>query len=286
MRESAPMAVQHYENFPVASWLCPAQVRPAIVAIYHFARVADDLADEGDVCSRQRLASLAAFRADLHASLNLEPLSSQWPEVFIPLAATIKRHQLPVYLLDDLISAFEQDVDYTSRGQWYASHQGLIDYAQRSANPVGRLLLHLYGVHGEQAERESDAICTALQLINFWQDLSVDVPRQRYYLPLDLLGKNGLSREDVLLRRDSPAMRKLVAQCCDIARQLMLRGRPLPARIGGSAGLELRLVMAGGLRILDKIAAQNYSTLQERPKLHWWDAPSMLSRAICLPTPR
>ena len=280
------MAVQHYENFPVASWLCPAHLRPAIVAIYHFARQADDLADEGDASSHERLAALAAFRADLHACVALAPLSERWAEIFIPLAAVIKRHQLRVALLDDLITAFEQDVRYTAQGRWYANHQGLFDYAQHSANPVGRLLLHLYGVQGEQALRESDAICTALQLINFWQDLSVDLPRQRYYLPLDLLGKNGLAREDVLLRQGSPAMRKLLAQCCAVARQLMLRGRPLPARIGSSAGLELRLVMAGGLRILDKIAAQNYCTLQQRPKLEWWDAPAMLGRAICLPKAR
>jgi len=277
------MAIDHYENFPVASWLCPARIRPAVAAIYHFARQADDLADEGSLSSGQRLAALAAHRADLQAAFWGKPVSDRSPAVFEPLARAIAQYQLPLAPLSDLISAFEQDVLHTENRQWYADHQALFDYASRSANPIGRLLLHLYGVQGVAAERESDAICTALQLINFWQDLSVDIPRQRYYLPQNLLDKHGLTRLAILKQHDCPETRQLVAECCALARQLLLRAQALPQRIGGRAGWELRLVMAGGLRILDKIAAADYTSLQQRPKLGAWDTPHLLKLALFPP---
>ncbi|MFI0545698.1 MAG: squalene synthase HpnC [Brachymonas sp.] len=277
------MAIDHYENFPVASWLCPAAIRPAVQAIYHFARTADDLADEGDVNAAQRLVDLRAYRADLRAVAKGELPSARFAPVFTPLAAAMAQYQLPAKLLEDLLSAFELDVRHTAQGFWYANHQELLAYAHYSANPVGRLLLHLYGVQGKEAERESDAVCSALQLINFWQDISVDVPRQRYYLPIALLSKYGVSQADVHNLRDTPAMRQLLAELCAFARQLMLRARALPGRIGGQAGLELRLVMAGGLRILDKIAAQGYNSVQQRPSLAAGDAPALLRLALFLP---
>ena len=160
--------VTHYENFPVASWLCPAHLRPAIAAIYAFARTADDIADEGSASADERLRDLAAFRADLQAAGRGVPPSARWPRVFYPLGDAIDRFRLPVPLLDDLLRAFEQDVAKTRDGAGYASRAELIDYCGRSANPVGRLLLHLYGVHDAQALARSDAICSALQLINFW----------------------------------------------------------------------------------------------------------------------
>jgi squalene synthase HpnC len=167
--------VSHYENFPVASWLCPPRLRPAIAAIYAFARTADDIADEGDATPDARLADLAAYRADLHAAARGESPSPRWQPVFAPLGRVIATFGLPVPLLDDLLSAFEQDVIKTRDGAGYADRAELLDYCTRSANPVGRLLLHLYGVREAEALAQSDAICSALQLINFWQDLGVDI---------------------------------------------------------------------------------------------------------------
>jgi squalene synthase HpnC len=178
-----PPPVTHYENFPVASWLCPPHLRAPIAAIYAFARTADDIADEGPANAAQRLADLAAYRADLHAIAAGQAPSERWSAVFAPLADMLQSHALPVPLLDDLLSAFIQDVEKTRDGAGYAHRTELLDYCRRSANPVGRLLLHLYGVQGAQALDESDAICTALQLINFWQDLSVDLPRARFTCP-------------------------------------------------------------------------------------------------------
>ena len=163
--------------------LCPPHLRQPIAAIYAFARTADDIADEGDATPAARLADLAAYLADLRAIAQGQAPSPRWASVFLPLQGVLRSHQLPVPLLEDLLSAFAQDVEKTRDGEGYADRDELLDYCRRSANPVGRLLLHLYGVHDAQALRQSDAICTALQLINFWQDLSVDIPRGRHYLP-------------------------------------------------------------------------------------------------------
>jgi squalene synthase HpnC len=160
------VSIDHYENFPVASVLCPPALRPAVTAIYWFARTADDIADEGDADTASRLAELSEYRADLLAMLASGAPSLRWPKVFAALNQTLQTHALPPALLLDLLSAFEQDVHKHS----YADRAELLDYCRRSANPVGRLLLHLYGVSGGAALRQSDAICTALQLVNFWQD--------------------------------------------------------------------------------------------------------------------
>ena len=173
--------VSHYENFPVASVLCPPRLRPAIAAIYWFARTADDIADEGDALPQARLDDLSAYRADLMATASGLAASKRWSDVFERLGPVIKQFALPVNLLADLLSAFEQDVVK----QRYASQAELLDYCRLSANPVGRLLLHLYGVNDAESLRESDHICSALQLINFWQDLSVDIPRTRFYVPAE-----------------------------------------------------------------------------------------------------
>ena len=195
--------VTHYENFPVASLLCPPHLRPPIAAIYHFARTADDIADEGDAPAAQRLADLGAYHADLMAIAGGQPPSPRWASVFAPLQTQLQSHQLPVPLLADLLSAFAQDVEKTRDGTGYATEAELLDYCRRSANPVGRLLLHLYGVGGDAALAESDAICTALQLINFWQDLSVDLPRGRYYLPADACATHGAALADLQALRST-----------------------------------------------------------------------------------
>ncbi len=270
------MSIDHYENFPVASVLCPPALRPAVSAIYWFARTADDIADEGDAPAAERLEALAAYRADLLAVATGGEPSARWPHVFGPLRNIIARHGLPLNLLADLLSAFEQDT--TKRG--YADRAELLDYCRRSANPVGRLLLHLYGVDGALALRQSDAICTALQLANFWQDARIDTERGRLYVPLADCARQGVATEHVLLREDSADTRRLIASMVTWARELMLSGAQLVHSVPGRAGWELRLVVQGGLRILEKIEALGFATLTTRPALRWYDAPLLVWRAL------
>jgi hydroxysqualene synthase len=270
------MSVDHYENFPVASVLCPPELRPAVAAIYWFARTADDLADEGDATSEQRLQALGAYRAQLRATAAGTTPASPWQHVFAPLKRALDQHALPLPLLEDLLSAFEQDVHQNT----YADRAELLNYCRRSANPVGRLLLHLYGVQGNLQLRQSDDICSALQLINFWQDLSVDTARGRAYIPLADGSRHGVSLAALLSRQDSPSMRALVADMVGWAKGLMLAGAPLVHALPGRAGWELRLVVQGGLRTLEKIERMNYGSLNSRPRLRWYDAPLMLWRAL------
>lgn len=277
-----PQAVTHYENFPVASLLCPPHLRAPIQAIYAFARTADDIADEGDATPAQRLVELSAYEADLQAIAQGERPSPRWQNVFIPLQAQMQRHRLPVDLLRDLLSAFAQDIEKTRDAEGYADRAELLDYCRRSANPVGRLLLHLYGVQSAQALQESDAICTALQLINFWQDLSVDIPRGRHYLPRSDCAAHGACQADLLALENTPQNIDLIQDCATWARTTMLRGTPLVHRLPGRAGWELRLVVQGGLRILDKVDALHGGSLHTRPRLHAWDWCVMLGRALAM----
>ncbi|WP_183478522.1 squalene synthase HpnC [Mitsuaria sp. BK037] len=273
------VSIEHYENFPVASWLCPPALRPAIMAIYGFARTADDLADEGDASAVQRLRDLADYRADLRAVAAGRAPSPRWAaRVFAPLARAIAEHRLPLPLLEDLLDAFEQDLVKTD----YATRAELLDYCRRSANPVGRLLLHLYGIDDADALRQSDAICSALQLINFWQDFTVDGPRGRIYAPLEDRRRHGVEGQDLLSLRDSPAARALIAELCAWARALMADGAPLVHRIPGRAGWELRLVVQGGLRILDRLQAMRFAALLRRPTVSAADAPLLLWRALTM----
>jgi squalene synthase HpnC len=276
------VSVNHYENFPVASVLCPPRLRPAVAAIYHFARTADDLADEGDAAPAQRLADLAQYREDLRIAAAGGTCGPRWAQVFTPLRAAIERHHLPLRLLEDLLDAFEQDVrnpDYETRAQ-------LLDYCRRSANPVGRLLLHLYGIVDPAALARSDAICSALQLINFWQDLGLDVTRGRCYVPLADALHHGVTREMLRVRADTPATRALVAELCAWAASLMRSGAPLAHRLPGRAGWELRFVVQGGLRILERIARMDHAALSHRPTLQRRDAPLLAWRALCMrPSP-
>jgi squalene synthase HpnC len=268
--------VDHYENFPVASFLCPPTLRPAIMAIYWFARTADDLADEGNAAPAARLADLAAYRSDLAACAEGQPTSARWASVFTPLRSVIQQYSLPINLLADLLGAFEQDVIKTR----YASQAELLDYCSRSANPVGRLLLHLYQVSDAPSLAQSDCICTALQLINFWQDLGVDIPRGRVYLPADGFAQHGVDEVQLRQCEVNPATTALVAANVAWATALMQRGAPLVKKVPGRAGWELRLVVQGGLRIAEKIELLNFATLQQRPKLNAWDGAVMVWRAI------
>ena len=270
------MSVNHYENFPVASVLCPPALRPAIRAIYVYARTADDIADEGHASAPERLADLAAYGADLERAARGVPTSGRWDGVFTPLAPVIAAHRLPVALLADLLDAFAQDVVK----QRYADRAELLDYCRRSANPVGRLLLHLYGVDDALALRRSDAICTALQLSNFWQDLGVDSGRGRIYLPATDCARHGIGSDQILAQVDDPRLRAAVAEVCGWTAALMDEGAPLAHTIGRRAGFELRLVVQGGRRILEKIAAIDHATMATRPTIAWHDAPLLLWRAL------
>lgn len=274
--DNARVAEQHYENFPVASLLSPAALRPAVMALYQFARSADDLADEGDTPAAIRNADLAAYRADLLAVLAGQADSGRWPAVFPPLAEVVRQHALPAQWLHALLDAFEQDV----RNPRYADRAELLDYCARSANPVGRLLLHLYRVGDALSLRQSDAICTSLQLINFWQDLSVDLPRDRVYVPLADLQRHGFDLPRLLQQPDDAAMRALVRDLAMWAGALMAEGAPLALRLPGRIGWELRLVVQGGLRILEKIAAMDFASVRTRPVLGRKEAPALLWHAL------
>jgi len=275
-----PDARRPEENFPVASWLCPPRLRPAVAAVYWFARTADDIADEGPATAAQRLADLDALRADLAACCAGRTASPRWRPVFAALAAAVREFELPEAPLAALLSAFRQDVVKTAEGRAYGDRAELLDYCARSANPVGRLLLHLYRIADPRALERSDHICTALQLANFWQDLSVDLPRGRRYLPLSDLRDHGL---DPLAPQDwaaHPAAPRLLAGLVAWTGQLMDAGAPLVHQVPGRAGWELRLVVQGGRRILDKIEAGGFRSWTVRPRLARADLAPLLWRAL------
>ncbi|GGI17332.1 squalene synthase HpnC [Oxalicibacterium faecigallinarum] len=260
------MSVDHYENFPVASILLPARLRAPVQVIYAFARSADDLADEGDASPAERLQALDAYQQELRRIAE-----GRTPEtrLFRDLAAVIADYRLPLQPFHDLLSAFSQDV-VTTR---YESYPRLLDYCRRSADPVGILMLHLYGAATEDNLRDSHAICSALQLTNFWQDVAIDWAKARIYLPNDDRMQFGVSEQQIAARTTDAAWQKLMRFEVDRARALLLSGAPLATRLPGRVGWELRLVVQGGLRILEKIEAVDYDVFHRRPtlgKLDWF----------------
>lgn len=270
------MAVDHYENFPVASILLPRRLRPAVEAIYAFARSADDLADEGDASPEERLAALRAYDSALDGIAAGTPPSHP---MFARLAGVVAAYRLDLQPLRDLLSAFRQDV-VTTR---YPDYPTLLDYCRRSANPVGRLMLALYGVADATSLRQSDAVCSALQLINFWQDVAIDIAKGedgRIYLPQEDLARFGVTGDDIRAGTDSPAWRALMRFEVERARALMLEGAPLAARLPGRVGWELRMVVQGGLRILEAIERVDYDVFRRRPKLGRTDWLAVGWRAI------
>jgi squalene synthase HpnC len=275
------VGVGHYENFPVASLLCPPGLREPVRAIYAFARTADDIADEGDATLPARLAELARFREAFVATVgrlggaSKAPAAVPWSGVFTALERALRDHALPERPLHDLLDAFEQDV----RNPSYADRDALLDYCRRSANPIGRLLLHLYGITDTASLRQSDAVCSSLQLINFWQDLSVDLPRGRSYLPQADAARHGVAAGDPRALADSAALRALVRDLVRWAASLMAEGAALPLRVPGRAGWELRLVVHGGWRILEKIARMDCATVTRRPRLRASDLPLLAWRS-------
>lgn len=277
---NAPAPINHYENFPVASVLCPARLRAPIAAIYHFARTADDLADEGDASAAQRLHALQRYRTDLLAVAAGHAKRTDWPQVFEPLASTLLTWKLPLKLLCNLLDAFEQDVRFTDAGRRYANDDELLDYCTRSANPVGRLLLHLYGQNDEISLQQSDQICTALQLINFWQDLQVDLRRGRIYPSLKTMERFGVSLEDLRPASQSPQAKAMLQAYVQDARHRMLQGAPLALKLAGRVGWELRAVVQGGLRMLEHLENMDYASWRKRPVLGKVDAVLILWRCL------
>lgn len=266
------MSVDHYENFPVASILMPRRLRKPVAAIYHFARAADDIADEGDLSNEERLRQLDEFRAELaRIARNETPLTP----LFRNLAAEIRQHALPLQPFHDLLDAFSQDVVKKR----HADFGELLDYCRRSANPVGTLLLHLYGEATPVNLAYSDAICTSLQLINFWQDVAKDYAIGRIYLPLDELAQYDVSEEQIAQGISDDNWRALMKFEVERARTMMLSGAPLGSILTGRIGLEMRMIIAGGLRILDKLAAADYDMFRRRPVLRPFDWVIMLAKS-------
>lgn len=267
------MPVEHYENFPVASLLLPARLRQPIEAIYRFARSADDIADEGDARTDQRLAALTEYGVQLDRIEQGAPASNA---MFATLGETVRAWRLPVQLLRDLLDAFAQDVVKTR----YVDFAELLDYCRRSANPVGRLLLHLGNCASEDNLQRSDAICTALQLINFWQDVAVDWRKDRVYLPQTDLIRFGIDEKMIATQQWNRDWAAMMDFQTDRARALMLAGAPLVHALPGRLGWEIRLTVQGGLRIVEKIRLARGDIFRQRPVLRPADWLRMSGRAL------
>jgi squalene synthase HpnC len=265
--------VGHYENFPVASLLLPKRLRWPIEVIYRFARSADDIADEGDAPADVRLAALSAYRAELE---RLAAGAQPQAPLFADVAGIVREHDLPLGLFKDLLDAFSQDVTQKR----YRDFAELADYCRRSANPVGRLLLHLFKRTSERDLGQSDAVCTALQLINFWQDVPIDCAKGRIYLPQDEMARHGVDERQIAEQRCDAAWISLMRFQAERAREMILRGAPLARSLPGRIGLEIRATIQGGLRILEKIQRVDYDVFRHRPVLRAMDWPLLLARAL------
>jgi squalene synthase HpnC len=272
----------HYENFPVAR-MVPRRLRPAVAAVYAFARTADDIADEGVdrpggpvLSTAERLARLRDFEAALLASEQQKPTPPEWDWIFTAVADTRRQYNLPVSLFQDLLSAFTQDVTVRR----YATFADVRDYCRRSANPVGRLVLLLHGFRDENRFAQSDAICTALQLANFWQDIAVDWKKGRVYVPQEDWARFGVAEADFGAATAAPSLRECLRFQVGRTRGLFDQGRPLPASLPFPLSLEIRLTWLGGRAILDRIEAQNYDTLRARPAIRTLDKVRLLLRAF------
>jgi squalene synthase HpnC len=275
---SAPAAVlpiDHYENFPVASRALPARLRRPVSVIYRFARSADDIADEGDATDAERLAGIAAYRTELDRIA-----AGQTSEVplFRALADTVERHALPLTPFYDLLDAFAQDVTVKR----YADYASLADYCRRSANPVGTLMLHLYEAATPGNLQASDQICSALQLVNFWQDVAIDWRKERVYIPLDDLTRFKLTEQSIDQQEAGGDWSALMRFECDRARAMLMAGAPLAARLPGRIGFELAMIVHGGLRILDRIDRVEGDVFRHRPRLGPRDWPLVVWRGLRL----
>jgi squalene synthase HpnC len=269
------MSVEHYENFPVASLLLPAPLRRPVAVIYRFARSADDFADEGDLAASARLALLDGYRAELG---RIKAGRAPSTPLFRELGEVIAAYRLPFDPFYDLLDAFSQDVTK----QRYASFAEVMAYCRRSADPVGRLMLALYGRSDDENVARSDAICTALQLTNFWQDVEIDFRKNRIYLPQDDMARFGVSEDQIAAGDASGGWWDLMRFQIERARSMMHAGAPLATRLPGRVGLEIRAVVQGGLRVLEKLERQRGNVFRRRPVLRAWDWPLLLARALAM----
>lgn len=266
------MPNSHYENFPVASPLLPHHLRAAVRVIYAYARSADDIADEGHASAEERLAGLRAYERELDRIAE-----DQIPEtaLFSELKEVIITYQISLQPLRDLLSAFQQDVMKTR----YEDYATLLHYCRLSADPVGRIMLALFKQLTPYNIQQSDAICSALQLINFLQDIAIDWEKTRVYLPQDELQRFHITETQIAQARLNDDWRAFMQYQVNRARELLVSGAPLALRIPGRMGWELRLIIQGGLRILEKIEAVDYDVFQHRPQLVKTDWLIMLWRA-------
>jgi phytoene synthase len=271
--ECERLARAHYENFPVASWLVPPRMRPHIAALYAFARTADDFADEGQRPAAERLRLLDQWQNRLHACVTERAPDDR---AFLALGATIRACHLPVSLFDDLLSAFRQDITTHRYDTW----DDLLDYCRRSANPVGRLVLRIAGYDDTRLDRSSDALCTALQLTNFWQDLERDWQKGRLYVPLEEMAAGGAHVQDHDDRRLTEQWRRTLRRAGARTRQSFEAGRDVCDGVTGRLRHELRLTWLGGTRILDRLERVGYNVFETRPTLGIADAPPLALRAL------
>ena len=267
------MSVGHYENFPVASALLPAPLRHPISVIYRFARSADDFADEGDLPPDARLAQLENYRQEL---ARLEAGAAPQQPLFVEIEQIVHRYRLPLALFHDLLDAFSQDVVK----QRYADFAQLMHYCRRSADPIGRLLLHLFGAATEENLKRSDAICSSLQLINFCQDVEIDWGKDRIYLPQEEMRRFDVTERHIASGDASGQWQALMRFQVERARALILSGAPLGRALPGRIGLEIRTIVQGGLRILEKIDKADGDVYHRRPVLTAYDWPLLLFRAL------
>lgn len=268
------MSVNHYENFPVGSLVLPRRLRRPIHAIYAFARYADDIADEGDASNEQRLAELDALWQELDRLANQQ--TPQTELICRLQKEAIDPFQIPLQHFYDLLTAFKQDV-VKKRYQNFAE---LVDYCRHSANPVGRIMLHLYGETDSKSFAQSDGICTALQLINFWQDVALDWQKGRVYIPQDDLSKFQVSEQQIAEGKADFAFQRLMAYQCERAFKMLRAGSPLGKTLKGRIGFELRMIVIGGQMILQKLDGKKYNVFENRPVLGWKDWWLIVKRAL------
>ena len=265
------LATHHYENFHVVTFLLPKRLHQEFYNVYSFCRWADDLGDEiGDPAESLRL--LAWWREELHAMYE----GRVHHPVFVALEETVHKHDLPMQLFSDLITAFEQDQTVTRYQNW----DEVFGYCRYSANPVGRLVLRLCGYADAERDRLSDATCTALQLANFWQDVTVDLEKGRVYLPLDLLARHGYTVEDLAAGKFNAAFQAVMRDAVNVARKLFLEGLPLAKTVDRRLAFDLELFSRGGMRVLDKIEQQNYNVLERRPAISKRDRFGLVAHAL------
>jgi phytoene synthase len=275
------LARQHYENFPVASRLLPKRMRPHVAAIYAFARIADDFADEGARTPDARYRLLDDWADRLERSVAPNPTNpsgfnraspsapqSDPDAIFVALADTVRRFDLDPQLFRDLLSAFRQDVETTRYETW----DDVFDYCRRSANPIGRFVLRIAGYTREELDRWSDDICTGLQLVNFWQDLAIDMRKDRLYVPLGVVRAHGATTSDLRQRRWTPAWSGALADAAARTRDCFMRGRPLVDHVRGRLRWELRATWLGGMRILARLESRGFNVFESRPTIGLIDA--------------